>query len=157
MEQAKIKGIEIPEGMSQIDKNKLLASSVDAHGFCLACMMHCHEGHEVHELYSKLDFRCDCGNSRMPWGCQIDAENLAIKEQQIAKLDNKEQGNVDNRQLEPCEKDYTNPDNRYSETFFDIYCHCKKPYSSEDIKNFMIQCYVCEDWFHNHHLLPPIL
>lgn len=45
---------------------------VKPHGFCLACMLHCHEGHDVHELYNKLDFRCDCGNDRMPLSCHLD-------------------------------------------------------------------------------------
>lgn len=49
-----------------------VAEAVDPHGFCVACMLHCHEGHDVYELYSKLDFRCDCGNSRMPFSCHID-------------------------------------------------------------------------------------
>lgn len=49
-----------------------LAKHVEPHGFCVACMLHCHEGHDVHELYSKLDFKCDCGNSKMPMACQID-------------------------------------------------------------------------------------
>ena len=33
-------------------------------GVCLACTYHCHEGHEIVELYTKRNFRCDCGNSR---------------------------------------------------------------------------------------------
>lgn len=33
-------------------------------GFCLACSYHCHEGHEVFELYTKRNFRCDCGNEK---------------------------------------------------------------------------------------------
>ena len=45
----------------------------------------------------------------------------------------------------------------YNDTFFDIYCHCKKPYDVENNKTFMLECYLCEDWFHANHLLPPIL
>lgn len=33
-------------------------------GVCLACSFHCHEGHELVELYTKRNFRCDCGNSK---------------------------------------------------------------------------------------------
>ena len=33
-------------------------------GMCLACSLHCHDGHQLYELYTKRDFRCDCGNSR---------------------------------------------------------------------------------------------
>lgn len=56
------------------------SSSVLA-GFCLACSLRCHEGHDVIELYTKRyvgekegvdfmvlffsNFRCDCGNSKI--------------------------------------------------------------------------------------------
>lgn len=35
-------------------------------GVCLACSLHCHEGHELYELYTKRLFRCDCGNEKFP-------------------------------------------------------------------------------------------
>ena len=41
------------------------------HGFCLGCMLVCHENHDVNELYCKLGFRCDCGNSHLPSACQL--------------------------------------------------------------------------------------
>jgi len=37
-------------------------------------MLTCHENHEVIELYSKVDFRCDCGNGRMPFSCHLNNE-----------------------------------------------------------------------------------
>ena len=55
------------------------------------------------------------------------------------------------------EKDYENDKNIYNDTFFDIYCHCKKPYDVRNLTGFMLECYLCEDWFHSNHLLPPIL
>lgn len=30
-------------------------------GICLACSLKCHDGHELFELYTKRNFRCDCG------------------------------------------------------------------------------------------------
>ena len=33
-------------------------------GICLACSYHCHEGHELVELYTKRNFKCDCGTKR---------------------------------------------------------------------------------------------
>lgn len=74
-------------------------------------MLVCHEGHEVFELYSKASFRCDCGNSQLPFGCQ----------------------------LEP-EKEYENTENKYNKTFYDIYCHCNlsSDQYNESVKfNFM--------------------
>ena len=40
-------------------------------GICLACSYHCHEGHELVELYTKRQFRCDCGNSKMDNECKL--------------------------------------------------------------------------------------
>lgn len=68
---------------------------IKPHGFCLGCMLVCHEGHEVDELYSKLDFRCDCGNSRFPKSCDLYNE-----------------------------KDYENTANYYNQTYYNLYCHC---------------------------------
>lgn len=33
-------------------------------GICLGCSLHCHDGHELHELYTKRNFRCECGNDK---------------------------------------------------------------------------------------------
>lgn len=33
-------------------------------GVCLACSLTCHEKHELVELYTKRDFRCDCGGPK---------------------------------------------------------------------------------------------
>ena len=30
-------------------------------GICLACSLKCHDGHDLFELYTKRNFRCDCG------------------------------------------------------------------------------------------------
>lgn len=35
-------------------------------GVCLACSLHCHEGHDLYELYTKRHFCCDCGNQKFP-------------------------------------------------------------------------------------------
>jgi E3 ubiquitin-protein ligase UBR7 len=91
-------------------------------------MLMCHEGHEVDELYSKLDFRCDCGNSKFPRSCELFNE-----------------------------KDYENNQNFYNQTFYNLYCHCRLPHNQEMIneeKTYMLQCFECEDWYHNTHLFP---
>ena len=111
-----------------LPNNGELVRYLKPHGFCIGCMYHCHEGHDVIELYSKLDFRCDCGNGRMPLACKLFNEKL----------------------------DYENQNNFYNQNFFDCYCYCKKPHSFEYIENYMIECYQCEDWFHNHHLSPKL-
>eukprot|EP00347_Sterkiella_histriomuscorum_P020927 403335922 len=125
-------------GAEEVDAEKImkqgfcafpeLMKELKPHGICLGCMLHCHENHDVVELYAKLDFRCDCGNGRMPFSCSL--------------YENKE--------------DYENDQNRYNQNFFDIYCYCKQPHQTELIDQFMIQCFECEDWYHNHHLNPKL-
>ncbi|KAG8236040.1 hypothetical protein J437_LFUL015418, partial [Ladona fulva] len=94
-------------------------------GICLACSYHCHEGHDLVELYTKRNFRCDCGNSNYPTKCTLQQE-----------------------------KDPLNSDNSYNDNFIGIYCTCKRPYPDpdDDTDDEMIQCIICEDWFHGRHL-----
>ncbi|CAF0944152.1 unnamed protein product [Brachionus calyciflorus] len=109
-----------------------LNSSTDKklHGICLACSYECHQNHELIELYTKRNFRCDCGNSKFSIKCK----------------------------LEP-EKEPQNINNKYNHNFNGLYCSCNRPYpdpelSQDDTLNNeeMIQCTLCEDWFHLKHL-----
>lgn len=95
-------------------------------GICLACTYKCHEGHHLYELYTKRNFRCDCGNSKF--------KQLECK-------------------LFP-EKENVNAGNKYNNNFFGLYCTCKRPYPDpeDEVPDEMIQCIVCEDWFHGRHL-----
>ena len=48
-------------------------------GICLACSYHCHDGHELIELYTKRNFCCDCGNSKFANNkCTITSVSLLI-------------------------------------------------------------------------------
>ncbi|KAL6060580.1 hypothetical protein STEG23_019752 [Scotinomys teguina] len=100
-------------------------------GICLACSYECHGSHKLFELYTKRNFRCDCGNSKF--------KNLECK-------------------LFP-DKSKVNPCNKYNDNFFGLYCICKRPYPDpeDEVPDEMIQCVVCEDWFHGRHLgaIPP--
>lgn len=98
----------------------------DAAGVCLACSYKCHEGHDLFELYTKRNFRCDCGNSKF--------SDMQCK-------------------LSP-DKEELNSLNKYSHNFFGVYCTCKRPYPDPDdqVEDEMIQCVVCEDWLHGRHL-----
>ncbi|XP_033354693.1 putative E3 ubiquitin-protein ligase UBR7 isoform X2 [Bombus vosnesenskii] len=70
---------------------------------CLACSFHCHEGHELIELYTKRHFRCDCGNSKFGGKkCNLDP------------------------------RPYPDPD--------------------DTVNDEMLQCIICEDWYHSKHL-----
>lgn len=95
-------------------------------GICLACSFHCHEGHELVELYTKRHFRCDCGNSKFAGKkCNLDPS-----------------------------KDPINPENKYNHNFDGLYCICERPYPDPDdtLNDEMLQCIVCEDWYHSKHL-----
>uniref|UniRef100_A0A182SRG4 Putative E3 ubiquitin-protein ligase UBR7 n=1 Tax=Anopheles maculatus TaxID=74869 RepID=A0A182SRG4_9DIPT len=95
-------------------------------GICLACSLQCHDNHELLELYTKRNFRCDCGGKRM--------SDVKCK-------------------LEP-RKEEENSRNRYNQNFSGLYCVCHRPYPDpdDDVDDEMIQCVVCEDWYHMRHL-----
>lgn len=92
---------------------------------CLGCTYACHDGHDLVELYTKRRVCCDCGNSRFPNKCKL-YEN----------------------------KKTTNERNRYNQNYDGKYCVCSRPYPDpdNDVADEMIQCNVCEDWFHSRHL-----
>ncbi|XP_037541608.1 putative E3 ubiquitin-protein ligase UBR7 [Nematolebias whitei] len=98
----------------------------EAAGVCLACSYKCHEGHDLYELYTKRNFRCDCGNRKFS-GLQCKLYH---------------------------EKDAVNSQNKYNHNFFGVYCTCRRPYPDPDdqVEDEMIQCVVCEDWLHGRHL-----
>lgn len=39
--------------------------------------------------------------------------------------------------------------NIYNQNFKGLYCICQRPYPDSDNTDEMIQCVVCEDWFHS--------
>lgn len=95
-------------------------------GICLGCSYLCHSGHELIELYTKRNFRCDCGTSKyLTTSCKYDSN-----------------------------KSEDNDSNQYNHNFSGIYCICKRPYPDpeNDNEDEMIQCIVCEDWYHSGHL-----
>lgn len=95
-------------------------------GVCLACTYNCHDGHDLIELYTKRNFRCDCGTSViLNVTCKLDTH----------KLDD-------------------NGQNKYNHNFSGTYCICKRPYPDpeDDTPDDMIQCIMCEDWYHMRHL-----
>jgi E3 ubiquitin-protein ligase UBR7 len=113
-------------------------------GICLACSYECHQNHQLVELYTKRDFRCDCGN-----------QNFAQTDKKFTC------------KLQP-HKDSINTENKYNHNFLGLYCSCNTPYAEESIHASvsntnehsmnqeedaeMIQCTLCEDWYHLNHL-----
>lgn len=95
-------------------------------GVCLACSYKCHDRHEIVELYTKRNFRCDCGNSKF-------ADKTCS--------------------LKP-DKEPLNSQNKYNQNFKGLYCSCSRPYPDpeDDTPDEMIQCVMCEDWYHGRHI-----
>ncbi|XP_041988113.1 putative E3 ubiquitin-protein ligase UBR7 [Aricia agestis] len=95
-------------------------------GVCLACSLTCHENHELIELYTKRNFRCDCGNPKFDSNpCQYTSTKSDLNE-----------------------------NNEYNQNFSGLYCICHRPYPDPEstIEDEMIQCIICEDWLHANHL-----
>ncbi|KAI5082976.1 hypothetical protein GOP47_0002719 [Adiantum capillus-veneris] len=96
-------------------------------GVCTACSMNCHDGHEIIEIWTRRHFRCDCGNSKFGIGaCKLFSS-----------------------------KDSVNEENVYNKNYKGLYCACNRPYPDPDAvedMGEMLQCCICEDWFHEAHL-----
>lgn len=105
---------------------------------CYTCSIKCHTSHHLIPLYTKRDFQCDCGTSRLPSSspCQVRSTS----------------------------NDIANNTNRYNHNFEGKYCSCGRMYDEEGGDNeeladqgTMIQCMlgdVCgEDWFHEGCIL----
>ncbi|XP_044477674.1 putative E3 ubiquitin-protein ligase UBR7 isoform X2 [Mangifera indica] len=78
------------------------------------------------ELWTKRNFKCDCGNSKFgEFFCKLFPS-----------------------------KDVENVDNSYNHNFKGLYCSCNRPYPDPDVEEQveMIQCCMCEDWFHEEHI-----
>ncbi|XP_045768941.1 putative E3 ubiquitin-protein ligase UBR7 [Maniola jurtina] len=95
-------------------------------GVCLACSLTCHENHDLIELYTKRNFKCDCGNPKF---------------------------NSNPCQFTPDKTDL-NEENNYNQNFSGLYCVCHRPYPDPESPTEveMIQCIICEDWLHASHL-----
>ncbi|XP_054263286.1 putative E3 ubiquitin-protein ligase UBR7 [Macrosteles quadrilineatus] len=98
----------------------------DRAGLCLACSYHCHADHELVELYTKRNFRCDCGTSLFKGRhCTLDPLKTGVNEKNV-----------------------------YNQNFRGVYCTCSRPYPDpeDSVEDEMIQCIICEDWYHTRHL-----
>ncbi|VDM41667.1 unnamed protein product [Toxocara canis] len=82
---------------------KTCTSSSELAAICYGCSIHCHDEHDVIELYTKRK-----------------------------------------------EKEPLNARNQYNHNYAGLYCICDRPYPSTDFDDGgdMVQCIICEDWFH---------
>ncbi|KAJ2093494.1 hypothetical protein IW138_000345 [Coemansia sp. RSA 986] len=100
-------------------------------GMCYSCSIECHSGHDIVELFTKRNFRCDCGTRRLLPRTRTHSPCCSLKGTRtaLAKLENTE--------------------NAYNHNFWGFYCRCNKFYDPENESAEMVLCYVCNDWFHD--------
>jgi len=92
-------------------------------GVCYSCSISCHTDHELVELFSKRNFKCDCGTARLG--------------EATCKLESKPPNTL-------------NEHNKYDHNYEGRFCWCKVDYDPEKEDNNMLQCVICEDWFHEN-------
>jgi len=151
---------------SNIEEEQLL------HGICLACSYECHANHELYELYTKRSFRCDCGNARFTNGnvCKLRAnkdptnplnsynhnfEGLYCVCNQPYHLTSSSASQPPPPSVPP-----STPTALSSSSASDILAAATSNSSSlamssgDDaaMADEMVQCVICEDWFHLGHL-----
>ncbi|GJJ13276.1 hypothetical protein Clacol_007527 [Clathrus columnatus] len=89
-------------------------------GLCSACSVACHGDHEQVELFPKRDFICDCPTRVGNTDCTLSKGSTLPKNMQ----------------------------NAYGQNFYGKFCRCHRPYDPKREQETMVQCLVCEDWFH---------
>ncbi|KAK2615656.1 hypothetical protein N8I77_002394 [Diaporthe amygdali] len=123
--------------------NPLPASPTDpynAAGICYACSVQCHGEHQLVEIFSKRNFTCDCGTTRLPATSPC-----------TLRLNPKTSTKGDVHSEEPA------PNNKYNQNFRNRFCVCECDYDPFQQKGTMYQCLGLgthetggcgEDWYH---------
>ncbi|KAM5483974.1 putative RING-type E3 ubiquitin transferase [Microsporum audouinii] len=114
-------------------------ASYNAAGVCYSCSISCHGEHELVELFTKRDFTCDCGTTKLPSNspCALRADPATGKKGVHSE--------------EPCKT------NNYNQNFRNRFCGCGDTYDPHKEKGTMFQCLGIgtvetggcgEDWWH---------
>ncbi|OJJ44376.1 hypothetical protein ASPZODRAFT_135188 [Penicilliopsis zonata CBS 506.65] len=111
---------------------------------CYSCSISCHGEHTLVELFSKRDFVCDCGTTRMPPSAPCNLRN------------DPKTGARGVHSEEPA------PGNKYNHNFQNRFCGCGEEYDAQNEKGTMFQCLGLgtagaggcgEDWWHPECLI----
>lgn len=135
-------------------------------GVCYSCSIECHSTHELVELFSKRNFVCDCGTTRMSktphGGCKLrfraeeSNQKPSVKPRTGSSL-SASFGSSSARPLDLPAEDIPSLSNTYNQNFDGHFCSCEKLYNPLEETATMHQCFfgfVCgEDWFHEDCLL----
>lgn len=115
-------------------------------GVCYSCSISCHGEHNLVELFSKRDFVCDCGTTRL--ANSATPCNLRLNSETGAK------GGVLG--------EVARHGNKYNQNFEGKFCGCGEEYDPEKEKGTMFQCLGLgtveeggcgEDWWHPECLI----
>ena len=115
-------------------------------GVCYSCSISCHGEHNLVELFTKRNFVCDCGTTRLAnsgTSCNLRTSTQTGKK-----------GGVTNEEARKG--------NRYNQNFEGKFCGCGEEYDPEKEKGTMFQCLGLgtvedggcgEDWWHPECLM----
>lgn len=112
---------------------------------CYSCSISCHGEHDLVELFTKRDFVCDCGTTRLPRSAPC---TLRLNEATGQK------GGITG--------DTPRRDNKYNHNFAGKFCACGEDYDPAKEKGTMFQCLGLgtvkdggcgEDWWHPECLM----
>lgn len=112
----------------------------NAAGICYSCSVQCHGEHQLVEIFSKRNFTCDCGTTRLPATSPC---SLRLNPQTGTR------GDVHSE--EPATT------NKYNQNFRNRFCSCECDYDPFQQKGTMFQCLGLgttetggcgEDWYH---------
>ncbi|KAG0343485.1 hypothetical protein BG004_005279 [Podila humilis] len=101
----------------------LTCNPTEEAGFCYSCSISCHGDHNLVELFTKRHFRCDCGTDKFKTTpCKLDPKKTTTSRESL---------------------------NQYNHNYLGRFCWCDIQYDPTKEENTMLQCVVCEDWFHD--------
>ncbi|KAK4574200.1 hypothetical protein LTR86_001961 [Recurvomyces mirabilis] len=113
-------------------------------GICYSCSISCHGEHTLVELFSKRDFECDCGTTR------IESTPCSLRH------------NASTGQKGDVKGEKARAGNKYNQNFEGKFCGCSEEYDPEMEKGTMFQCMGLgtvedggcgEDWWHPECLM----
>lgn len=135
-------------------------------GVCYSCSIQCHSSHELVELFSRRNFVCDCGTTKMAKSLNGACKLRIKRKESETTLFRPRTGSSSSHQRSFSFGSQSNLDlpaedipgsNSYNQNFKGLFCSCEKPYNPLEETGNMLQCFFgfeCgEDWYHESCIL----
>lgn len=131
-------------------------------GVCYSCSIQCHSTHDIVELFSKRNFVCDCGTTKMSKTPNGACKLRIMKRDEPHTVEAPKTGysntlTSNKHVLELPAEDIPSLSNIYNQNFGGVFCSCLARYNPLEETGNMLQCYfgfACgEDWFHDECIL----